>query len=45
METETLIIGSGVAGSLLARELLRKGYGPVLMLEAGPAFEMRRQRS
>lgn len=45
MATGTLIIGSGVAGSLVAREMLRKGYGPVTMLEAGPPVTMRNQRS
>jgi choline dehydrogenase-like flavoprotein len=43
-QTRTLIIGSGVAGSLVARELLRKGHGPVLMLEAGPPVVMRDRR-
>jgi choline dehydrogenase-like flavoprotein len=44
LQTRTLIIGSGVAGSLVARELLRKGYGPMLMLEAGPPVLMRDRR-
>jgi choline dehydrogenase-like flavoprotein len=43
--TRTLIVGSGVAGSLVAQELLRKGYGPVTMLEAGPAVPMRDRRT
>ncbi|WP_257456114.1 GMC oxidoreductase [Archangium lipolyticum] len=43
--TRTLIIGSGVAGSLIAQEMLRKGHGPVVMLEAGPAVPMRDRRA
>ena len=44
-ETNILIIGSGVAGGLVARELLAAGKGPVTMLEAGPSVPMRDRRS
>jgi len=43
-ETETLIVGSGVAGGLVAERLLAAGMGPVTMLEAGPVVPMRDRR-
>ena len=43
-ETHTLIVGSGVAGGLVAERLLAAGQGPVTMLEAGPAVAMRDRR-
>lgn len=42
--TKVLIIGSGVAGSLVATSLLSRGWGPVTMLEAGPPVRMRDPR-
>jgi len=36
-----VIVGSGVAGSLVAQSLLKGGKGPILMLEAGPDINMR----
>jgi choline dehydrogenase-like flavoprotein len=42
--TYALIIGSGVAGSLIARILVENGFGPVTMLEAGPNVPMRDPR-
>jgi choline dehydrogenase-like flavoprotein len=44
-ETEFLIIGSGVAGGLIAERLLARGRGPVTMLDAGPNVLMRDRRS
>jgi choline dehydrogenase-like flavoprotein len=44
-ETEILIIGSGVAGGLIAERLLAAGRGPVTMIEAGPSVLMRDRRS
>ena len=35
-----VIVGSGVAGSLVAQSLLESGKGPILMLEAGPDIKM-----
>ncbi len=43
-ETDVLIVGSGIAGSLLAESLLARGKQTVTMLEAGPAVPMRDQR-
>jgi len=43
--TRVLIIGSGVAGSLVAEELLALGLGPVTMLEAGQPVPMRDYRA
>lgn len=42
IETQTLIIGSGVAGSLMAAHYLKKGS--VTMLEAGSMVPMRQRR-
>lgn len=42
--TNALIIGSGVAGSLIARILVENGLGPVTLLEAGPSIPMRDPR-
>ncbi|WP_299535443.1 GMC oxidoreductase [Ulvibacterium sp.] len=36
---KVIIIGSGVAGTILARELLSKGRYEIVMFEAGPGFE------
>ncbi len=44
-ETDTLIVGSGIAGGLLAERLLAAGLGPIVMLEAGPAVSMRDRRT
>ena len=44
-ETETLIVGSGVAGSLVAQGLLQRGSGEVTILDAGPSVKMRDRRS
>jgi len=35
-----IVIGSGVAGSIVAEELLAANKGPVIMLEAGPDITM-----
>ncbi|TLP55503.1 GMC family oxidoreductase [Parasedimentitalea maritima] len=35
-----VIVGSGVAGSLVAQSMLAAGKGPILMLEAGPDIKM-----
>ncbi|HEV8579124.1 MAG TPA: GMC family oxidoreductase [Thermoanaerobaculia bacterium] len=43
--THTLIVGSGVAGGLIAERLLAAGMGPVTMLEAGANLKMRDRRS
>lgn len=43
--TEVLIVGSGVAGGLIAEHLLAAGVGPVTMLEAGSHVPMRDRRS
>lgn len=43
-ETDTLIIGSGVAASLVASQLLAKGAEEVCMLEAGPPLKMKDRR-
>ncbi len=43
--TRYLIVGSGVAGSLLAERLLAAGKGPVTILEAGPSVIMRDRRT
>ena len=43
-ETRILIVGSGVAGGLLAERLLERKLGPVTMLEAGPDVKMRDRR-
>ena len=43
--TEVLIVGSGVAGGLIAEHLLAAGVGPVTMLEAGSHLAMRDRRS
>lgn len=42
--TKILIVGSGVAGAVIANELLSKGLGPITMLEAGPTIVMRDKR-
>jgi len=42
--TRFLIVGSGVAGGLIAESLLRRGLGPVVMLEAGSMVKMRHRR-
>lgn len=39
-EAQVVIVGSGVAGSLIARTLLGAGYSDVVMLEAGPPVPM-----
>jgi choline dehydrogenase-like flavoprotein len=39
-----MIVGSGVAGGLIAEGLLKKGAASVTMLEAGPAIKMRDYR-
>ena len=44
-QTHILIIGSGVAGGLIAEKLLAQGRGPVTMLEAGPGVLMRDRRT
>jgi choline dehydrogenase-like flavoprotein len=43
--TRVVIVGSGVAGAVIASELLARGVGPITMLEAGPKVEMRRRRT
>jgi choline dehydrogenase-like flavoprotein len=43
--TRVLIVGSGVAGGLIAEQLLAAGVGPVTMLEAGSHLKMRDRRS
>ena len=43
--TKYLIVGSGVAGCLVAEQLLAKDMGPVTMLEAGPPIKMRDRRT
>jgi len=45
METGVLIVGSGVAGGLMAETLLAQGKGPVTALEAGPVVHMRDRRT
>ncbi len=44
MKTDVCIIGSGVAGSTVAGELLDRGVGRVTMVECGPALPMRSDR-
>lgn len=44
LTTHALVVGSGVAGSLVADALLDKGYRSVTLLEAGPSVPMRNQR-
>ena len=44
-ETRYLIVGSGVAGGLVAEQLLARGSGSVTMLEAGPPIKMRDRRT
>ncbi|MBF0623909.1 MAG: GMC family oxidoreductase [Magnetococcales bacterium] len=39
-EVEAVIVGSGIAGAMLAQGLLAQGMGSVLMLEAGPPIKM-----
>ena len=38
------VIGSGVAGGVISRELLDAGVRDIVMLEAGPRLKMRDQR-
>ena len=45
LATRVLVVGSGVAGSLVARTLLDKGYSSVTVLDAGPGVLMRDQRN
>lgn len=44
LEAKVVIVGSGVAGSLVASLLLERGVSPVLMLEAGPDVLMGSRR-
>ena len=46
MEYEYIIIGSGVAGTTVAKQLLNNNNKTsILMIEAGPLVEMKKQRS
>ncbi len=44
MHAKVVIIGSGVAGGVVARELLQAGAPDVLMIEQGPRMVMRDER-
>lgn len=44
VSTQYVIIGSGVAGSTIAHQILNKGLGSVIMLEAGSPVIMRDRR-
>lgn len=45
LASNVLIIGSGVAGGVIAEGLLKKGLGPVTMLEAGDLMVMKDRRT